>query len=79
MLTDDVGDEMEWETQPNKQKVRETMKYVLVIKSDLAGGMEHPDFPLDSPGGQDICLLPSQLERAPGECVEVLSDVLNFI
>ena len=41
--------------------------------------MEHPDLPPDAPAGQDVGVIIPELERGPGEGVEIFFDVLVFV
>ena len=41
--------------------------------------MEHPDLPPDAPAGQDVGVVVPELERGPGEGVEIFFDVFVFV
>ena len=47
--------------------------------TDLAGWMEHPDLAPDAAAGQDVGVVIPELERGPGEGVEIFFDVFVFV
>ena len=45
----------------------------------LAGWVEHPDLSPDASAGQDVGVVVPELERGPGEGVEIFFDVFVFV
>ena len=45
----------------------------------LAGWVEHPDLSPDAAAGQDVGVVIPELERGPGEGVDIFFDVFVFV
>ena len=51
----------------------------ILVEADLVLGVKHPHLTPDATRNQNIRLLLSQLDRRPGECIEVFSETNLFL